>query len=105
MPKTTLLLADDHRIFSEALATYLSSEFHLVGMVHDGRAMIEAVAKHNPQVVITDLSMPGMGGLQAMREVAGKSPSTRFIILTQHADAMLACEALRIGASGYVLKT
>jgi DNA-binding NarL/FixJ family response regulator len=105
MSKTSLLLADDHRIFVDALASYLSREFHLIGTVHDGHALIAAVREHRPKVVITDLSMPGLGGLQAMRSVHAECPSVRFIILTQHMDAMLACEAIRMGASGYVLKT
>ena len=105
MSKTTLLLADDHRVFVDALATYLAQDFDVIGKVNDGHALIRQVRKHRPDVVVADLSMPGLGGLGAMRDVHDDCPETRFVMLTMHADAMLACEALRVGALGYVLKT
>ena len=105
MSPVTVLLADDHTIFVEGLQALLKDRFELVGVVHDGRSLLDAVAELRPQVVVTDISMPRLNGLDAVRQIKEVCPRTRVIILTMHAEAPLAAEAFRAGALGYVLKT
>ena len=105
MSRVTVLLADEHAIFLDGLQALLKDRFELVGVVHDGRALLEAIATLSPQVVVTDISMPKLNGLDAVRQIKDSSPKTKVIILTMHADAPLAAEAFRAGVLGYVLKT
>jgi DNA-binding NarL/FixJ family response regulator len=111
MPRATVLLADDHAIVAEGLASLLRSEFTVVGTVTDGERLLEAVRQLRPDVVVTDLAMPGMSGLDALRRLRADAPAVspapkapRVIVLTMHADPELAAEALRAGASGFVVK-
>jgi len=103
-PRTTVLLADDHAMVVEGLAVLLKERFDLVGTVGDGNALLEAARKLRPDVIIADVEMPVLSGLEALRRLtAAKSPA-KIIMLTMHPDAELATEAFRAGASGYVLK-
>ena len=104
MRRATVLLADDHTIVLEGLATLLRDEFSLVGTVADGARLIEAARQHRPDVIVTDVAMPGMGGLEAPRRLKADAVAAKVIVLTMHADAPLASEALRAGASGFVVK-
>jgi len=109
MPRATVLLADDHAVVAEGLASLLRSEFQVVGTVTDGAELLEAARRSRPDVIVTDLAMPGMSGLDALRRLRadGDAPATsraRVIVLTMHADPELAAEALRAGASGFILK-
>jgi DNA-binding NarL/FixJ family response regulator len=104
MDRPTLLLADDHVIVADGLRSLLKDEFELVGSVSDGLALVDAAKRLRPDVVVTDLAMPGLGALDVLREFAILDIPSRVIVLTMHADAHLATEAFRLGAWGYVLK-
>ena len=99
-----MLLADDHAMVVEGLAALLKDRFDLVGMVGDGSALIDAACKLRPDVIIADLTMPVLSGLEALRRLKAAKSAAKVIILTMHPDAELATEAFRAGASGYVLK-
>lgn len=100
-----LLLADDHVILLEALRRLLEPDFTVLAAVTSGRELVEAAVLLKPDVVVSDISMPGMNGLKAGREILEQLPKTRLIILSMHDDPALREEAFRLGASGYVLKT
>jgi DNA-binding NarL/FixJ family response regulator len=104
MPKTRVLLADDHTLVAEGLKSLLKDPFDLVGVVHDGRALLEAAEKLRPDVIVTDISMPLLNGLDAVKQIRERHPETRVIILTMHKDTHLAASAFRAGVSGYLLK-
>jgi DNA-binding NarL/FixJ family response regulator len=99
-----VLLADDHAIVMEGLASLLRNEFSLVGTVADGARLIEAARELRPDVIVTDVAMPGISGLEALRRLRAEAIAAKVIFLTMHADAQLAAEALRAGASGFVVK-
>jgi len=102
--RATVLLADDHAIVMEGLASLLRSEFSLVGTAADGVRLVEAARELRPDVIVTDVAMPGMSGLEALRRLRAEAIPAKVIFLTMHADAQLAAEALRAGASGFVVK-
>jgi DNA-binding NarL/FixJ family response regulator len=104
MPKIRVLLADDHTLVAEGLQSLLKDSFELVGIVHDGRALVDAAVTLRPDVVVTDISMPLLNGLDAIRQIRARHPEMRFVILTMHRDTHLAAEAFRAGVSGYLLK-
>lgn len=104
MPATTVLLADDHAILTEALRSLLQTTFTLVGTVNDGRALVAAAQELKPDVIVADISMPLLNGLDAVRQIKKAGPITKIVILTMHAEPELAVEAFRAGALGYVLK-
>ena len=104
MRRASVLLADDHEILLEGLAGLLRNEFSLVGMVSDGSQLIQAARRLRPDVVVTDVAMPGTSGLEALRRLRAEAIEAKVIFLTMHADAHLAAEALRAGASGFVVK-
>lgn len=99
-----VLLADDHAIVAEGLATLLKGHFDLVGTVSNGNELIEAARKLRPDVIVADISMPVLSGLEALRRLKAARSEVKVIFLTMHADAQFATEAFRAGASGYVLK-
>jgi len=105
MPKTRLLLADDHTVVAQALENLLKDVFDLAGIVHDGRALLKAAETLRPDVIVTDISMPLLNGLDAIRQIRATSPAAKIIVLTMHSDTQLAVDAFRAGASGYMLKT
>jgi len=100
-----VLLADDHAIVSQGLEALLKQRFDLVGTVGDGRALVAATAELLPDVVVTDISMPGLNGLDAIRQIKKANPHVKLVVLTMHAEPNLVAEALKAGASGYLLKT
>jgi DNA-binding NarL/FixJ family response regulator len=99
-----VLLADDHAIVAEGLVSLLRDEFELVGTVGDGNSLIDAVRQLQPDIVVADVSMPLLSGLEALRRLRAEGIGVKVVFLTMHTDAHLAGEALRAGASGYVLK-
>ena len=102
--RATVLLADDHAIVLEGLSGLLRDEFTLVGTVADGTRLIEAVRQLLPDVTVTDITMPGMNGLEVVRRLKADGVPTKVIVLTMHANAQLAADALRAGASGFIVK-
>ncbi len=104
MTRARILVADDHRIVAEGLRGLLEPEFELTEIVQDGRALIEAHDRLRPDVVVADVTMPLLNGIQAVRQLRQAGSRAKFIILTMHPDTGYAVEALEAGAAGYVLK-
>jgi DNA-binding NarL/FixJ family response regulator len=104
MRRAKVLLADDHAIVAEGLSRLLKDDFELVGAVSDGGRLVEAARRLRPDVIVTDISMPVLGGLDALRRLKAEQIDTRVIFLTMHGDPQLATEAVRAGAAGYLLK-
>ena len=104
MSRATVLLADDHAIVAEGLANLLHGEFALVGTVADGAQLVETARRLRPDLIVTDLAMPGLNGLDALRQLKADGLAPRVVVLTMHADAHVAAEVLRAGASGFVVK-
>jgi DNA-binding NarL/FixJ family response regulator len=105
MSKPRVLLADDHTIVAEGLRSLLEDEFEFVGAVSDGRALLDAAQKLKPDVIVADISMPLLNGLDAARQLKRDGVTAKIVFLTMHAEAQLAAEAFRAGASGYLLKS
>jgi DNA-binding NarL/FixJ family response regulator len=99
-----VLLADDHLLVAEALTSLLTPEFDLVGVVEDGRALIEAAEKLQPDVIVADVSMPHLNGIDALAQLRQGGDRTPVVFLTMHRDVTFARRALDAGASGFVLK-
>lgn len=99
-----ILIADDHQMFSQGLAALLSGTFEIVGSVADGQTLVEEAERLKPDVILLDISMPVLNGLDAARKLSSTSEPGQVIFLTMHADTRLLTEAFRAGASGYVLK-
>ena len=98
------LIADDHAMFAEALRVYLEKTYAVVGVVLDGRAMVDAAVRLKPDVIIVDVGMPLLNGLDAARRTREQVPNVRFIFLTMQDDPNLAAAALELGAIAFVLK-
>jgi DNA-binding NarL/FixJ family response regulator len=104
MARTRIVLADDHTLIVEALKHLLQPEFDVVGTVSDGRALLTAAAQLKPDIVIMDIGMPLLNGLDAGEQLKALQPNVKIIYLTQHREPRFAAEALRRKASGYLLK-
>ncbi len=100
----TVVLADDHALVAAGLGALLREKFTLLRTVHDGRALVNAAVELHPDVVVTDISMPVLNGLDAIRQIKTARPAAEIVVLTMHADPDLAVQAFRAGASGYLLK-
>jgi DNA-binding NarL/FixJ family response regulator len=105
MARPRILMADDHLILLEAFKAMLAPDFDVVGIVTDGRALLEEFDRLNPDVVLLDIAMPLLNGLDAGRQLKARRRSVKLIYLTMNPDPDIAGEALRLGASGYVLKS
>jgi DNA-binding NarL/FixJ family response regulator len=103
-PRASVLLADDHRMVAEALKSLLSPEFELVDVVEDGRALVAAARKLRPDVIVADITMPHLNGLDALPKLKKDNPGVKVVFLTMHKDVAYARRALESGASGFVLK-
>ncbi|MGO4505139.1 MULTISPECIES: response regulator [unclassified Dyella] len=101
--RSSLVLAEDHLPIAEQLRELLSEEFDVLAVVAHGEALVKAVRRLQPDVVVTDISMPGMDGMQAARQLLVDRPDLPIIFITVHDDATLARAALSLG-KGYVLK-
>ena len=102
--KPRVIVADDHTLVAEALSQVIGLHCEVVATVPDGHALLESVMFHKPDVVVIDISMPLLNGLEAGRQIKAKMPGVKLIFLTMNEDPEVAIEALRFGASGYVLK-
>jgi DNA-binding NarL/FixJ family response regulator len=105
MSRPRILMADDHAMLLDAFKALLEPEFDVVGTVTDGRMLLEEFARLRPDVVLLDIAMPLLNGLDAGRQLRAQRRSVKLIYLTMNPDPDLAGEALRLGASGYVLKS
>jgi DNA-binding NarL/FixJ family response regulator len=105
MVKPRLLLADDHTLVLEAFKKLLEPEFEIIGMVTDGRRLLELAPQLRPDVILIDLSMPLLNGMDAGERIKKMVPSAKLIVLTMNEDYELASKALREWASGYLLKS
>lgn len=104
MTRPRVLLADDHRIVAEGLKSLLAAEFELVGVAEDGRAMVEAARATGPDVIVADISMPHMNGIDAFAVLKKEDPQVKVVFLTMHSELAYARRALAEGAAGFVLK-
>jgi|SRR5689334_1048436 DNA-binding NarL/FixJ family response regulator len=104
MTKPRIIIADDHTLLVEAFEKLLAPECDVVAKVADGRALLVAVREHKPDIVILDLAMPLLNGLDAARQIKQMDPSVRLIFVTMNEDPDLAAEAFRAGGAAYLLK-
>jgi DNA-binding NarL/FixJ family response regulator len=102
--RPSVLIADDHTIVAEGLVKLLSRRFDVIGTVADGTALIEAAERLRPDIIVADLNMPSMGGLEALERLKQRGVASKFVILTMHKDASIAAKAMRAGASAFLLK-
>ncbi|HEV8133940.1 MAG TPA: response regulator transcription factor [Pyrinomonadaceae bacterium] len=104
MKRPRIVLADDHKMVLDALKSVIEPEFEVVGTFGDGLALVEGAPSLNPSVIVLDIQMPTMNGLNAGRRVKQLMPTVRLIYLTMNQDPDMAAEAFRLGASAYLLK-
>ena len=104
MSRPRVLLADDHRIVVEGLKHLLADDFELAGVVEDGRALIAAAKKLQPDVIVADISMPHLNGIEALAQLKKDNARVRVVFLTMHQDPAYARRALEAGAAGFVVK-
>jgi DNA-binding NarL/FixJ family response regulator len=104
MKRKRILLADDHKFITEGLKSLLDPDYDVVGIVSDGKALVEEAARLQPDIIVADISMPRLNGIEAIRQVVEQNSQARIIVLTMHPDITYATRALEAGAAGYVLK-
>jgi len=102
--KPRAIIADDHTMLMEGLKSLLAEHVDLVAVAEDGRALIDQALRWKPDLILLDISMPELNGVEAARRLRQYLPDTKLIFVTMHADPLYAEEALRMGVSGYVLK-
>jgi DNA-binding NarL/FixJ family response regulator len=102
--KPKIILADDHRILADGLASLLSPYFDLLSVVFDGLALLDEVRKLNPDIVVADIEMPTFTGMDALHQIKKEGMKSKVIFLTMHAEPQVVRAALDAGASGYLLK-
>jgi DNA-binding NarL/FixJ family response regulator len=102
--KPRVLLADDHRMVAEGLKSVLVEEFDLIGIVEDGRALVKTARELKPDVIVADISMPLLNGIDALAQLKKYDSRVRVVLLTMHRDPAYARRALQLGALGFVLK-
>ena len=103
--RSRVLIADDHNLVAELCKRLLETEFDVVGVVSDGRAVVRAAGELRPDLVVLDIAMPALNGLDAGRQLKQMLPTIKLVYLTMNSDLEVAAEAFRCGASGYLLKT
>jgi len=103
--RARLLIADDHTLLAEACKSFLEPEFEVVGIVDNGRSLLQMVCEVKPEVVILDIGMPQLNGLDAADQIRHLVPATKLVFLTMNMSPEVAAEAFRRGASGYVVKS
>lgn len=105
MKRTSILLADDHLMLLDGMATFLGQEFEVVGAACDGQTMLDLARQYRPEVVVSDIMMPQLTGIEAARQLREEGIETKIVFLTMYSDLPLVEEAFRTGAAGYVLKS
>lgn len=105
MKRTSILLADDHLMFLDGLVRLLGREFDVVGVAYDGNTMLDLAKQHHPEIIITDIAMPQLNGLDAIRLLRKEAIASRVLFLSMYADLPMIEEAFRVGASAYLLKS
>lgn len=105
MHRSRILIADDHKLVAELCRNLLEPEFEVVGIVKDGRSLVRVASDVKPDVIVVDIAMPILNGLDAARRIKKMLPAIKLIFLTVNSDAQVAAEAFRRGAAGYLLKT
>ena len=100
----TVLLADDHVVFTDGIVRLFQGRFDVVGTVSDGTMLMEAAKRLRPDVIVMDISMPKLSGVEALRQLKTGNDQAKVIFLTMHAEARLAAEVLRLGAKAFVVK-
>jgi DNA-binding NarL/FixJ family response regulator len=104
MSRARILMADDHQMVAEGLRSLLEPAYELVGIVEDGRELVEAAQRLQPDVIVADITMPVLNGLDAIEQIRKMGCQAKVIFLTMHRDALYAARAMHAGASGFVLK-
>jgi DNA-binding NarL/FixJ family response regulator len=104
MSKPRILIADDHQILAEGLRGLLEPEFEVVGVVADGRELVAAARKHRPDVIVADVTMPSLNGIEAAVQLRDVGVEAKMVFLTMHRDVGYARRAMEAGAAGFVLK-
>jgi DNA-binding NarL/FixJ family response regulator len=104
MRKPRVLIADDHRMMAEGLRSLLEPEFELVGIVADGHSLVAAAKEHRPDVIVADVTMPLLNGIEAAVQIRESGVPARIVFLTMHRDVAYARRALKAGALGFILK-
>lgn len=104
MKKVRVLLADDHKILLEGLKSLLEDKFDLVGIAEDGKVLVKEAERLKPDVIVTDIAMPKINGIEAVRQIKASNPLIKIIFLTMHSDVNFASLAFEVGASGYIIK-
>ncbi|HEU4387178.1 MAG TPA: response regulator transcription factor [Blastocatellia bacterium] len=104
MEQVRVLIADDHEDMLESICDLLEPEFSVVGAVRDGHALVSAAEDLQPDVIVTDISMPQMNGIEAAKEIIRRNPRSKIILITVHNNASLVKEGFAAGVLGYVLK-
>lgn len=104
MRRPRVLLADDHQIVLESMTRVLQGDYDLLPAVGDGQLLVEAALRSKPDIIVADISMPILNGIEAARKLRKKGVKARIVFLTQHVDIECAAQALAVGASGYVVK-
>ena len=99
-----MLLAEDHAQTAERLRKLLGTEFDIIAWVENGAALVDAAARLSPDVIVTDIAMPGVDGIEAVARIRRNNPDARIVLVTVHAELMLVEAGLAAGALGYVLK-
>jgi len=104
LARPRILLADDHRVVAEGLKSLLLTDFDLLEVVEDGRTLVESAVRLRPDVVVADISMPNLNGIEALTQLRREIPDIRVVFLTMHTEVAYARRAMEAGARGYVLK-
>jgi DNA-binding NarL/FixJ family response regulator len=105
MHRSRILIADDHKLVAELCQNLLETEFDVIGVVDDGSALLRAASELRPDLIIVDIAMPVLNGLDAAEQVRKMFPAIKIIFLTMNTDTDVAAEGFRRGGSGYLLKT
>jgi DNA-binding NarL/FixJ family response regulator len=104
MRRPSVLIADDHVVVAQGLGKLLAAHFDVVATVADGPALVEAAERFRPDIVIADLNMPSLSGLEAMEQLKKRGVPSKFVILTMHGEGAVAARAMRAGAAAFLLK-